>query len=444
MTDNTGTTRSPGTPARPEPGFIDDGAIGWRFKGLPPEAAHGTLAELGSSGRRVFDGEFGFPLLVLRDSALRHNAELMALFAAERGMSLAPHLKTSASPQVADYALRAGAWGVTVANPFQARVFMAAGHDRILLANQLVDRAFAVEAAHWLGEEPERRFFCYVDSPAGVAVLADALTSQDTTTPLPVLVEVGHEGGRGGCRDTAALAATVDAVRATPALALAGVSGYEGSVSHSRGGEGLRAVRDYLGWLRAAMDIVLAHRDPRLPEYVVSAGGSLYFDLVGEEIATGWPADPPVRVIARPGAYLTHDQGLYHALSPLDGSGSDPAEVARLAPAIEVWAPVLTRPTPDQVILGAGRRELNYDEGLPLPIEARDHRGGSPRPTPGWQVTALNDQHAFLTVPPDADLGPSDLVRLGISHPCTAHDRWLTAVIAADDDTVVSVARCYF
>jgi D-serine deaminase-like pyridoxal phosphate-dependent protein len=423
--------------------LIDDGPIGLRFKGLPPDAADRTLAALGAEGRTLFDGGFGWPLLVLRDSALRHNAELMARYCAEHGASLAPHLKTTASPELAEYALRAGAWGVTLATPHQARVFMAAGHTRILLANELVDRAFAREVVAWLAAAEDRVFTCYVDSTDGVDVLRDALDGVATPRPLPVLIEVGHDGGRGGCRDSGAVAAVRDAVRAVDGLALAGVAGYEGSVSHARDARGLADVAGYLRTVRRAMELVLPHADPRLPEHVVSAGGSLYFDVVAAELGD-WPADRNVRLVVRSGAYLTHDHGLYHALSPLDGSAPGPEQAGRLVPAIEVWAPVLSRPEPGLALLGAGRRDLNWDQGLPVPVQARDHRGRDPRDTPGWTIDALDDQHAYLRLPPDARLRPSDLVRLGISHPCTIHDRWLTAVVAADDDTVVSVARCYF
>ena len=34
--------------------------------------------------------------------------------------------------------------------------------------------------------------------------------------------------------------------------------------------------------------------------------------------------------------------------------------------AIEVWAPVLSRPEPDRVIVGLGKRDVSYDAGLPV------------------------------------------------------------------------------
>ncbi|WP_219420182.1 hypothetical protein [Pseudonocardia nigra] len=54
--------------------------------------------------------------------------------------------------------------GGTLATPHQARVFMAADFSRILLANELVDRAFAREVVGWLAGDEARSFYCYVDS----------------------------------------------------------------------------------------------------------------------------------------------------------------------------------------------------------------------------------------------------------------------------------------
>ncbi len=36
----------------------------------------------------------------------------------------------------------------------------------------------------------------------------------------------------------------------------------------------------------------------------------------------------------------------------------------------------------------------------------------------------MNDQHAFVRFPADVDLRVGDVLRLGISHPCTAFDKW--------------------
>jgi D-serine dehydratase len=39
-------------------------------------------------------------------------------------------------------------------------------------------------------------------------------------------------------------------------------------------------------------------------------------------------------------------------------------------------------------------------------------------------VVKLNDQHCFLNLADDADVEVGDVISFGISHPCTAIDRW--------------------
>ena len=73
----------------------------------------------------------------------------------------------------------------------------------------------------------------------------------------------------------------------------------------------------------------------------------------------------------------------------------------------------------------AGRRDAPFDQGLPVPERIRG-RADDAAVLAGARVSALNDQHAFLRLDPGrtADLEVGDVVRLGISHPCTALDKW--------------------
>ena len=65
-------------------------------------------------------------------------------------------------------------------------------------------------------------------------------------------------------------------------------------------------------------------------------------------------------------------------------------------------------------------------------------------------VTALNDQHAFLRLPGgDADDVPvGTVVRLGLSHPCTAFDKWRLIPVVDDAGTanprIVDLIHTFF
>ena len=60
----------------------------------------------------------------------------------------------------------------------------------------------------------------------------------------------------------------------------------------------------------------------------------------------------------------------------------------------------------------------------------------------------MNDQHAFLRLDPADPLRVGQVVRLGLSHPCTAFDkwRWIPVVDGTDepDPVVVELVRTYF
>ena len=60
------------------------------------------------------------------------------------------------------------------------------------------------------------------------------------------------------------------------------------------------------------------------------------------------------------------------------------------------------------------------------------------------RVQGLDDQHAYLSVPPDCGLAPGDLVCLGISHPCTAFDKWRVIPVIDDEYRVVDAVHTFF
>ncbi|GAA5188747.1 alanine racemase [Rugosimonospora acidiphila] len=386
---------------------IESGLPDWRDKGFwAPDTPEDPV------GRRLVDGPFTWPLLVARDAALRHNVATMAGYLADRGVLHAPHAKTTMAPSLIAAQLAAGAWGLSAATANHVLVYRRAGARRVLLANQLLDPRPLGWLARSLDADPDFELLSYVDSLEGVAALAG--TQGDR--PLRVLVEVGYPDGRTGCRTVPEALAVARAAAASPRLEVAGVAGYEGKLST------VDEVRDFLGTLREAAETLRADGcAPADGPLIVSAGGSVYFDVVAEELS-GHGHD----VIARPGAYVAHDHGFYAERSPL---------AATLRPALELWAQVLSVPEPGLAIVGMGRRDAPYDEGLPVLL---CHADG--RPATG-EVTALNDQHAYLR----ADgLRPGDVLRFGISHPCSAFDRWRVIPVVDDADRVTDLIRTYF
>jgi D-serine dehydratase len=379
-----------------------------------------TAASIVAARPRLHEAGFTYPLLTLRESALENNAHAMAAYCAAAGVEHAPHGKTAMSPELAAMQLAHGAWAITVATIGQLRTYRGFGFPRLLLANELVDKAGIAWLAAEMSAHPGFEPYCYADSTQDIEYFIRTLPSDTPAQRLSVLVEVGHEDGRTGCRSEAEAVEVAKAVTDSGVLRLAGVAAFEGSI---HGGDEAGRVTAFCQRLRGVAQTVRAlAEDP--DDFIVSAGGSIWFDIVTRELAGAGP-----RVVLRSGAYLFHDRGLYATRGPA-GRGAPGAPALR--PAIELWAQVWSRPEPDLALLGFGRRDAGHDAGLPVPINE------------SGEVFELNDQHAYLRVDPASSLALGDLVCLGISHPCTTLDKWRVIPVVADDDTVTDVVHAFF
>jgi D-serine deaminase-like pyridoxal phosphate-dependent protein len=406
---------------------LGDEPVDFRFKGLPPSWAGLTVAQVREQRPRLFgDGPTG-PVCVLSADALQHNLATMADWCSRAGVALAPHGKTHMAPQLFDWQLDAGACAITVATISQLRVCRAFGVREVILANQLLDSAGLRWLAGELDADAGFGCVCWVDSVRGVQIMSAELAAAGAHRPVDVCVEVGMVDGRSGCRSAAEVDEVARAAAAAAPLRLVGVSGYEAARGHDVTADALGRVTTYLRGMRAVV-----HRLGGLfeaDEILVTAGGSTYFDSVAD-VLTGWPAGLAVRTVIRSGAYLTHDDGLYARTSPLSRGGTTP-----FRPALSVWAQAVARPEPDLAVLTMGRRDVSFDQDMPVP-----------RGLPGGRVTKLNDQHAYLSLrPADQPLvRVGTWVEFGVSHPCTVFDKWQLIPMLDADGRVVDLIRTFF
>jgi D-serine dehydratase len=417
------------TSLEPDPPRLD-----WRCKGLPARAEGLTGAEIGALGLSIAD--MMMPVALLRGSALSHNVAAMQAFADRIGARLAPHGKTSMSPELFAMQLEAGAWALTAATAHHARVYRRLGIGRIFLANQLVAQPDVDWAAAELRRFPEFDFYCLADSADGVARLAAAAGRAGLDRPIKLLLETGRGGGRTGVRGIEeALAVARRIADASPRLALVGVETFEG-VGQAGGGARVGA-REMIGLAVAAAEAVARQRLCSDGPLLISAGGSAFLDLVAGGLPAQIGGRPAVKVI-RPGCYVTHDHGIYESLVRTGGEHGLPA----LLPALEVWGVVQSLPEPGVAIVGIGRRDVSFDSGLPRPI--RVHREGAGAvDAEGLTTLRLWDQHAALAAAPGR-LRVGDLVGFGISHPCGTFDRWRALFVVDDSDRITGAATTIF
>ncbi|GIF17471.1 D-serine deaminase-like pyridoxal phosphate-dependent protein [Actinoplanes tereljensis] len=391
---------------------VPEPRVDWRSKGFFLPDGERSASDYARDKPSLFGGGFTWPVLTLRQAAAEANIAIMAAYCARHDLDFAPHAKTTMAPGLLAAQFAAGAWGMTVATPSQALVLRRLGVDRIQIANEVLDPT----ALSWLATQDDIWF--QADSAAGVGAAAAA------GGRLRVFAELGHAGGRTGVRNLEELETVARAISDAGNLEFAGVTAYEGQLKTEQ------EVDDFLDLLVAGVGrLTAAGLWPAGAR--VSAGGSAWFDRVVARLAA-LPRD--VRLILRSGASVTHDDGFYSERTPFRRV----PEEGPLTAALEIWAQVLSVPEKGLAIAGMGKRDAPFDEGLPVPLEIR--RDGTTHPAEGLSVAKLNDHHTYVE---GEGLRPGDLIRFGISHPCTAFDKWRYIPVVDDDHRVVDVLQTY-
>lgn len=393
-----------------------------RIRGVPPGTDDLPIGEVGRQDWHPAEGRMSLPVLTLDEAGFAGNVALMMRYAAQRRVAMAPHAKTPMAPALAARLVGAGAWGTTVADIRQAAVMLRAGLGRLVIANEIGGAGGAGRLAALCEAWPEAELYVFVDSAAALDALARRWSSCDAP-PLRVLIEVG--AARAGARDLDSAAALLDAAERAPGLILAGVATYEGAAAQPTPERSLVVIDGLLDLAAGLFQRARALVGPTRP-LILTAGGSVFFDRVVARLAPPVEADGDASLVLRSGALFFGDHGIYdRAFRAIDVRGGfrlDDAVVPMTGcfrPVLRLWAEVLSRPEDGAAICGMGMRDVSYDQDLPIPLRVfRAGRPLAPPPEP-FQTSKLNDQHAFLTVPPGADLMVGDVVEFGISHPCT-------------------------
>lgn len=411
-------------------------------KGLPFDAASLTVGTVGKQGWNVLRGDLPLPVAVVRQDIVAANAVWMEQFTRLNGMFIAPHGKTTMSPQLFAIQIRHGALAITVATVQQFQVCLRFGIKRVIIANQLVG-AGAIDACFAALRDPAVELYCLVDSAEGLSLLAEgaARNSLPSGRALGVLIEIGFEGGRAGVRLPEAAMVLARQVAATPGLRLAGFECFEGLLPTTD------RVDDLLDGVAALAEA--ADAEGLVPDgapLIVTAGGTAFFDRVGERFNDANFTRPVLKIL-RSGCYLTHDSiGYAAAFERILGRTKLKLPPGRLAAALEVWAYVQSRPEPGRAILTMGKRDVGFDAGLPVALHW--HRPGStvaPEAVPeGHKLVALNDQHAHMDLPADSPLRVGDMVGFGIGHPCTTFDKWQILMQVDEGYTVTGALKTFF
>lgn len=415
------------------------------FKGYPPHLAPIDLQDAGRQGWQLLQGDLPFPLAVLKDSALQHNLDWMQDFCRTRGLDIAPHGKTTMSPELYARQLAAGAWGISFATVFQAALGARHGVRRIIIANQVLQAVDLDSLSALLQADAGLQVYFLVDSLAQLRLIEAWRAQRQSSTVFTVLVELGLEGKRTGCRDHRQALTLAQAIRRSPAVQLAGIECYEGALATCHHEHDRASVAALMARVQKMATACEADDCFETDEVLITAGGSAIFDLVAEHLTPH--LSRPVRGILRSGCYLTHDHVQYRQHLKCVAERLNLRETLR--PAIELISVVQSCPEPGLAILSMGKRDVSYDLDMPVPEWRAQVGEAQTRGVPvHWAVTALNDQHAYLRfdaqAPEDQHPEVGQLVACGISHPCTTFDKWRWMPVVDDAYRVVDAVSVNF
>ncbi|HBC6589640.1 amino acid deaminase [Klebsiella oxytoca] len=385
-------------------------------------------AAIMSAPANLLAEEVCLPAALLKKTALENNIAWMQRYADARGVSLAPHGKTTMTPWIFQAQQRAGAWGIGVGSAWQASAAMASGVERVLMVNQLVGRANMQAVSRLKAHYRTAEFICCIDSLANARALSTFFDERRQT--LDVLIELGVAGGRCGCRSVEDALALAQVAAELPGLRLRGLELYEGVLHGDDPQPQVEAL------LRQAADLACRMEHLVEGEFVLTGAGTVWYDVVCNIwLAAKKPAR--CRIVIRPGCYITHDRGIYDiaqkALVARDPIACDLG--GDLTSALELMAMVQSVPEADRAVVNFGKRDCAFDTGLPQPV-AR-YRNGAQLSAEGIESVGIMDQHCMLRLAPGSDVQVGDILVFGTSHPCLTFDKWKTLLLVDEQYNVL-------
>jgi D-serine deaminase-like pyridoxal phosphate-dependent protein len=305
------------------------------------------------------------------------------------GVANRPHVKTHRCTEIARLQSALGAAGLTCQKLGEAEAMADAGLADLLVAYNILGAAKLARLSALL----ERAAVTVtVDSEPLLDGLAGAAAG--TGRELGVLVDCDTGLGRTGVRTPAAAAELATAVVRRPSLR------FRGFLTHPSP----PGAREFL-------EQAVAETSRRgLDTECVSAGGT----------PSMWSCERlrPTATEYRAGTYAFHDRATVAA----GAAGADDL-------ALTVHATVVSRPTPDRVLLDAGSKVLGSEQ-------AADGTFGLVLEAPGSRVVRLDEEHAYVSLSHGETLELGARVRLVPNHACLVPNLFEELVVVRGEHVV--------
>lgn len=328
------------------------------------------------------------PSALVDANRLECNLAEMAALGQRHGKALRPHFKTHKTAEIAARQRELGAAGLTVAKLSEAEALAEAGFDDLLVCYPMVG---PLKLARLAALARRAQVSTVVDSEAAASELSAAMTRAGVRLDVLLKLDsgmhrVGIEHGQAGRLGSAV--ARMDGLR------LRGVCIHEGSVYTEPDPVRRRAMARQQ--VHELVDTAQALRDRGLPIEVVSCGSTPSVrDVIDIDGVTE----------VRPGNYVFHD-AIQVALGVVPASRC----------ALSVLSTVVSRTAPVRAIIDAGSKVLTLDRGAHGHVLVEEY--GQLPGRPSVLLSALSEEHGWLTLAAAAQLDIGDRLRILPNHAC--------------------------
>ncbi len=320
--------------------------------------------------------------MVIDVPALQRNIARMQNACDQNGVELWPHIKTHKCGEIVKLQLAAGAKGITCAKLGEAEHLIGTGVKQIFIAHALVDVRMAprLRALH---DKLERLIFA-VTSLEQMPFMERLAQAADLRLPVMVALDTGLH--REGCRSLDELKQVFSALEGSRHLEPLGIYTHEGHCYFADQSQREAAIADTHRQLLDALDVV----------------GSQYLLAPGCSASAADMARRERIDIVRPGTYVLGDLSLAY----------DRKLMAWEDLACTVLATVVDRPEPGLALLDAGSKTFSGDKAM---------NGASGRwlDDPSVWVHRVNEEHGYLSHPPERSICIGDRLRFVPAHVCT-------------------------
>ena len=275
--------------------------------------------------------ELDTPALLIDREIMMDNLRDMQAYADRQGVALRPHTKTHKMPRLARLQQELGAKGITVAKVGEAEVMAREGLRDIFIANEIVGPQ-KLARIRKLAETIDISFG--LDSVEQAEQIEAAFAGAEK--PAVVLIEIEVGENRSGVIRDEDFAALLTSLKGCQNIRLKGIFSHDGN---SYQAESVAACRDiHLEAQRRTLHFAAMAEAAGMPLETVSIGSTP--SLIQE-----FPILDGITEI-RPGTYIFMDA------SQANAYGSDRRNAAT------VLATVISRPTPERVILAVGAKGI--------------------------------------------------------------------------------------